>query len=140
VLNKSNLNWSDCCQYVEDSYYKFPKDYFPNAFVIDLNSIDNNQEILICVVIHKLDCNHVDDQCTIHIQRIVNSPEWDRCCEQCVAVGSCLAKSDRNVIGPVRHVPMSEEECARADLPYGFDGVMYALGKHVNQYQTFKIM
>jgi len=117
---------------VEDSYYKFPRDCFPNAFVIDSNSIENNQEILIHVVVHKLDHNHVDDQCTIHIQRIVNSKEWDRCHEQCVAVGSCLAKSDQNVIGPVCHVPMSEEECSRVDLPYGFNKVMYALGNHVN--------
>ena len=121
MLNQSNSNRSGCQQYVEDSYYKFPRDCFPNAFVIDSNSIDNNKEILICVVIHKSDRNHVDDQCTICIQRIVNSPEWDRCCEQCIAVGSCLAKSDQNVIGPVCHIPMSEEECARADLPDRFN-------------------
>ena len=46
---------------MEDSYYKFPRDCFPNAFMIDLNTIDNNQEILIHVVIHKSDCNHIDD-------------------------------------------------------------------------------
>jgi len=39
---------------------------------------------------------------------------------------------------PVCHLPMSEEECRRVNLPYGFDGVMFALGKHVNQYQAFK--
>jgi len=33
---------------------------------------------------------------------------------------------------------MSEKECRRVNLPYGFDGVMFALGKHVNQYQAFK--
>jgi len=34
---------------------------------------------------------------------------------------------------PVCHLPMSEEECRRAKLPYGFDGVVFALGQHVNQ-------
>jgi len=33
---------------------------------------------------------------------------------------------------------MSEEEHRRVNLPYGFDGVMFALGKHVNQYMAFK--
>ncbi len=106
--------------------------------MIDSKSIDNNQDILICVVIHKSDHNHVDDQCTICIQRIVNSLEWDMCHEQCVALGSCMARHDPNVIVPVHHVPKSEEECQGVNLPYGFDGVMYALGKHVNQYQAFK--
>ncbi len=138
LLNKANSNQSGCCQYVEDSYYKFPRDCFPNAFMIDLNTIDNNKEILICVVIHKSDCNHVDDQCTIHIQRIVDSPEWDRCHEHCVALGSQLARCDPNKILPVRHMPKSEDECQRVNLPYGFDGVMYAVGKHVNQYEAFK--
>jgi len=123
---------------VEDSYYKFPRDCFPNAFMIDSNTIDNNQEILICVVIHKLDHNLVDDQCTICIQRIVNSPKWDRCHEQCVALGSRLARCDSNMIVPVHHIPKSKEECHRVNLPYRFDGVMYAIGKHINQYQAFK--
>ncbi len=85
-----------------------------------------------------MDCNHVDDQCAIWIQRIVNSPEWDRCHEMCIVLGSCLQRQNPNGVVPVCHVPKSEEECQRMDLLYGFDGVMYALGKHVNQYQAFK--
>jgi len=42
------------------------------------------------------------------------------------------------VILPVHHMQKLEEECQRINLPYGMDGVMYVLGKHVNQYQTFK--
>jgi len=138
MLNEANSNRSGCRQYVEDSYYKFPRYCFPNAFMIDSNTIDNNEEVLIRVVIHKSDRNHVDDQCTICIQRIVQNPEWDRCCEKCIALGSLLAMRDPTRIVAVRHVPKSEEECARVNLPYDFDGVMYALGKHVYQYQLSK--
>jgi len=34
--------------------------------------------------------------------------------------------ADPNWMVPVHHLPMSEEECKRVDLPYGFDGVMFA--------------
>jgi len=44
--------------------------------------------------------------------------------------------ADPNWMVPVCHLPMSEEECRRVNLPYGFDGVMFALGKHVNQHQA----
>jgi len=106
--------------------------------MIDSNTIDNDEEVLIRVVIHKSDHNHVDDQCTIHIQQIVQNPEWGRCHENCIALGSVLARRDPTRIVAVHHVPKSEEECARANLPYGFDGVMYALRKHVYQYQLSK--
>jgi len=139
LLNKAKSNQSGCCQYVKDSYYKFPRECFPDAFRIDSNTIENNQQILICMVIHKSDCNHGDDQCIIYIQRIVNSPEWDRCCELCIALGSWLGGVDPpNQMVLVCHLPMSEEECKRVYLPYSFAGVMFALGKHVNQYQAFR--
>jgi len=47
LFNKANSNQSGCCQYVEDSYYKYPRECFPNAFMIDSNTIENDQEILI---------------------------------------------------------------------------------------------
>ena len=97
--------------------------------MIDSNTIYNDEEILISLVIHKSDLNHVDDQCTIRIQQIVQNTEWDRCHEKCIALGSVLARHDPTRIIPVRHVPKSEEESARVNLPYGFDGVMHALGK-----------
>jgi len=68
MLNKANLNQSGYHQYVKDSYYKFPRYCFPDAFMIDSNTIDNDEEVLIRVVIHKSNLNHVDDQCTICIQ------------------------------------------------------------------------
>jgi len=68
----------------------------------------------------------------------VQNSEWDRCHEKCIALGSVLARRDPTRIIPVRHVPKSEEECNRVNLPYGFDGVMYALRKHVYWYQLSK--
>jgi len=133
LLNNANSNWSGCWQYVEDSYEKYAKECFPNAFMIDSNTVENHEQSLILMVVHKSNCNHVDDQCTICIQRVVNSPEWDRCHELCVALGSWLGGVDPHWMLPVP-CPMSEEECRR--VPYGFDGVMFALGKHVNQHQA----
>ena len=30
--------------------------------MIDTCTIENDEQILVCVVVHKADCNHVDDQ------------------------------------------------------------------------------
>jgi len=138
LLNKAKSNWSGYGQYVEESYYKYPRKSFPDAFMIDSNTIENDEQILICMVVHKSDCNHVDDQCTICIQRIVNSPEWDRPHKLCIALDSQLSGRDPNWMIPACNMLKSEEDCGRINLPYGFDGVMFALGKDVNQYQAFK--
>jgi len=37
---------------------------------------------------------------------------------------------------PVHHQPLTRQECMDAGLPYGFDGDMYAFGKHVYQYSA----
>jgi len=37
---------------------------------------------------------------------------------------------------PVRNEPLTRQECEDVGLPYGFDGDMYAFGKHVYQYSA----
>ena len=84
------------------------------------------------MVVHSSDCNHVDKQATIQVQRICNTPEWNRCQAACLQVASWLEEGQHKP--PVRHQPMTRKECMDAGLPYGFDGDMYAFGKHVYQY------
>ena len=84
------------------------------------------------MVVHSSDTNHVDEQATIRVQRLCNSPEWDRCRAACLNFASCLQDGKRK--HPVCHQPLTWKECDDASLPYGFDGNMYAFGKHVNQY------
>ena len=81
---------------------------------------------------HTSDTNHVDEQATIQVQRLCNSPEWDRCQAACLNFASCL--QDGKGKHPVRNRPLTWKECEDAGLPYGFDGNMYAFGKHVYQY------
>ncbi len=37
---------------------------------------------------------------------------------------------------PIHHQPLTRQECMDAGLQYGFDGGMYAFGKHVYQYSN----
>jgi len=110
--------------------------------VIDSGTITNKEEIVICMVVKKSDLNHVDNQCTIRIQRVVNSPDWHRCRALCVGIGTDLLV---NNLGPrgvgacrVHQQPLSADQCAYAGLPHHFDGWMYALGKHIPQYEANK--
>jgi len=32
----------------------------------------------------------------------------------------------------VHHEPLTKDECEKAKMPHGFEGAMYAIGKHVN--------
>jgi len=73
MLEDAPSNCSGCCQYVKHSYYRFPKICFPLALIIDSSTIEDHQQIVICAVVHKSDLNHVDDQCTIQIQRVSDS-------------------------------------------------------------------
>jgi len=38
LLTKAIFNWSHYCQYVEDIYYKFSWECFPDAFIVDSNT------------------------------------------------------------------------------------------------------
>jgi len=48
--------------------------------------MENHEQFLICVVVHKSNCNNVDDQCVQF--------KWDRGCELSVALVSFLTGSD----------------------------------------------
>jgi len=100
--------------------------------MIDSSTIKNDEEIKLCVVVHKLGCNHVNEQCTICIQQVSDSAEWDRCREVSLYVASRLQHADHP--NPIHHKPLMEQECINAGLPFGFDGNMYAFGTHVHQY------
>jgi len=86
------------------------------------------------VVVHSSDRNHVDEQATIRVQCICDSPEWNRCRAACLQVASRLEEGQHKP--PVHHQPLTRKECMDAGLPYGFDGDMYAFGKHVYQYSN----
>jgi len=78
MLEDAPSNCSGCCQYVKHSYYRFPKICFPLTLIIDSSTIEDHQQIVSHAVVHKLDLNHVDDQCTIRIQRVSDSLQWER--------------------------------------------------------------
>jgi len=134
MLEDAPSNCSGCCQYVKHSYYRFPKICFPLALIIDSSTIEDHQQIVIPhAVVHKLDLNHVDDQCTIQIQRVSDSPQWERIQEFGLQIGTQLQNKEENV-HPTYEEPLTENECIQAGLPYRFDGGMYAFGKHVYNY------
>ncbi len=131
MLEDAPSNCSGCCQYVKHSYYRFPKICFPLALVIDSSTIDEDQQIVICAVVHKSDLNHVDDQCTIRIQRVSDSLQWERIQELGLQIGTQFLNREENA-QPICEPSLTEHECRQVGLPYGFDGAMYALGKHVH--------
>jgi len=60
LLEKSPSNKTGCCKYIEHSYYKNLRQCYPNAYVIDSSTINKDEQILLCVVVHSSDHNHVD--------------------------------------------------------------------------------
>jgi len=78
MLEDDPSNRTGCHQYIKHSYYRFPKICFPSALVIDSNTVTNDEHIVICVVVNNSSVNHVDDQCTIQIQRVSDSQQWER--------------------------------------------------------------
>jgi len=68
LLEKSPSNKTGCRKYVKHSYYKNPQQCFENAYVIDSNTIEKDGQIVLCVVMHSSDSNHVDEQATIWVQ------------------------------------------------------------------------
>jgi len=47
-------------------------------------------------------------------------------------VDECNSK--KNKVYAVRDDPLMEEECQKAKMLFGFEGAMYAIGKHINHY------
>jgi len=134
LLEKSPSNKPGCRKYVKHSYYKNSRQCYPNAYVIDSSTINEDEQILLRVVVHKSDRNHVDEQATIRVQRVCNNPEWERCRTEGLNVASRLKEAPQKP--PVRNDPLTRQECENVGLPYGFDGDMYAFGKHVYQYSA----
>jgi len=141
-LNAAGSNCSGCRQYVDQGYFAVPQHCLPEAMVIDSGNITDKEEIVIRVIVKKSDLNHVDNQCTIRIQRVVSSPDWHRCRALCIGIGTDLLVNNHGSRGvgacPVHQQPLSADQCAYAGLPHHFDGWMYALGKHVPQYEANK--
>jgi len=134
LLEESSSNKTGCRKYVKHSYYKNPRQCFENAYILDSSTIKKDEQILLHVVVHSSDTNHVDEQATIRVQRLCDSSEWERCRAECLKFITRLENGKRK--HPVRHEPLTQKECDEAGLPYGFDGNMFAFGKHVYQYSA----
>ena len=64
-LNKSLSNRVGGHQYIKHSYYKNVRDCFPKAYCIDAAIIDENQQILLCIVTKGDNLNQFVEQTTI---------------------------------------------------------------------------
>jgi len=82
------------------------------------------------VVTNDENLNQVVEQTTVRVQRI-QSDLWKRICQISLPVIEKLNSKD---YCNVRDKPLSKEECEFIGMQKGFDGCMYALGKHVYQY------
>jgi len=74
-------------------------------------------------------------QTTVRVQRI-QSELWKRICRISLPV---IEKLNSNYCCNVRDKPLSKEECDFIGMLKGFDGSMYALGRHVYQYPSKKV-
>jgi len=87
-------NHSGCYQYVKQQLLQISQVMFPLALVIESSTINNYEQIDICVIVHKPDFNNVDDQCTIQIQRVSDSLQWERICNPGLQIGTQLQKRE----------------------------------------------
>jgi len=72
----------------------------------------------------------VVEQTTVRVLRIQTNL-WKRICRISLPVIEKLNPKD---YASIRDQPLMQEECDFIDMHKGFDGCMYALGKHVYQY------
>jgi len=131
-LNDSLSNRVCGHQYVKHSYYKNVRDGFPKACCTDAAIIDENQQILLHIVTKGNNLNQVVEQTTVKIQRS-RSQLWNQVKNISKHVVEKLVHKQSKVYA-VRDEPLMKEECEKAKMPHGFNGVMYAIGKHVNLY------
>jgi len=76
----------------------FPRYVSLWQLVNDSSTIDYDKQIVICVVVvHKTDVNHGDDQCTIQIQRVSSSPQWQRICKLALQIGTWLQNKSKSI-------------------------------------------
>jgi len=119
-------------QYVKHSYYHDVKQCFPNAFTIDLSMFAEDKQVLIHIVTKTDYLNQVVEQTTVKIQR-TKSNLWDHIKN----VGKHIVdecNSKKSKVYAIRENPLTDEECQKINMPSGFEGAMYAIGKHVNHY------
>jgi len=129
-LRYSSSNCDGCCGYVAHSYYMEVKRCFPNAYLIDASNIAEHEQKYICVVTKDDNLNQVVEQTSIRIQRI-QSESWKRLRKLALPIADHLSSSEKECFS-VHGKPLSKEQCNAIRLPVGFDGSMYALGKHVD--------
>jgi len=72
---------------------------------------------------------------TVRVQQI-QSKLWKRICRISLPV---IEKLNSNDCCNVKDKPLSKEECDFIGMLKGFDGSMYALGRHVYQYPSKKV-
>jgi len=69
-LNEAPSNWTAGRQYVKHSYYHDVKQCFPDAFTIDLSMFAEDEQVVICGFVTKIDMlNQVVEQATFKIQQ-----------------------------------------------------------------------
>jgi len=108
------------------------RDCFPKAYCIDAAIIDENQQILLHIVTKGNNLNQVVEQTTIKIQRS-RSQLWNWVKNISKHVVEKLVHKQSKVYA-VHDEPLMKEECEKAKMPHGFEGAMYAIGKHVDLY------
>jgi len=131
-LNEAPSNRVSGRQYIKHSYYHDVKQCFPDAFTIDLSMFAEDEQVLICIVTKTDKLNQVVEQTTVKIQW-TKSHLW----EHIKNVGKHIVdecNSKKSKVYAVRDDPLTEEECEKIKMPFGFEGAMYAVGKHVNHY------
>jgi len=103
-----------------------------DAFTIDHSMFAEDEQVVICIVTKTNKLNQVVEQTTVKIQQ-TKSHLWDHIKNMGEhIVDECNSKKSK--VYAVREDPIMEEECQKAKMPFGFEDVMYAIGKCVNQY------
>jgi len=68
---------------------------------------------------------------------VLDRPQWKRICELGLQNSTWLQNKGKSIATTAEYF-LTEYECRHAGLPYGFDGIMYAHGKHVHAYSRDK--
>jgi len=129
-LRNSSSNRDGCRAYVAGSYYHNIRKCFPDAYLLDTSSFQKGESRLLRVVTNDENLNQVVEQTTVRVQRI-QTDLWRRIRRISLPVIEKLNSKD---YCNVRDNPLSKEECQFIGMEKGFDGSMYAIGKHVYQY------
>ena len=117
-LNEALSNRFVGRQYVKHNYCHDVKQCFPDAFTIDPSMFAEDEQVLIHIVTKTDMLNQVVEQTTVKIQW-TKSHLWD--CIKNVGkhiVDECNSKKSK--VYAVRENPLTEEECQKIKMPFGF--------------------